>query len=198
MEIATLILEYVKVMFSAPVMFAFVAVVFILMFRQDIKALTLRIAKIRLPGGTEVSVSQSDQLAAELETPSPAPIVNDQVAIVGLPTDLTPPQRIAIEQLIRAHIATSYIWEYRYLTYYLVRNTLNVLDWLISLSQPTTYAFFESVWIQIIPSANERQAIISALHAHHLIQVTSEMIEVTPKGREFANWRSKLPSVISE
>jgi hypothetical protein len=194
MEIAKLVLEYLKVLLSAPVILSLVAILFILLFREDIKALILRIAKIKLPGGTEVSTPQSNQLAVEEQKPVPQPSVDDQVPVSGLPTDLTQQQRTSIEQLIRSHIATAYIWEYRYLNYFLARGTQHVLDWLIGLSQPTTYAHFESVWIPIIPSANERQAIITALQAHHLIQQErSGLIVVTPKGREYQEWRGTLP-----
>ena len=199
MDIAKLILEYLKVLLSAPVLFAVVSIVFIVFFREDIKALILRIAKIRLPGGAEVSTPQSNQLAAEENKPVPEPAVNNQVPVTGLPADLTPQQRSTIEELIRSHIATAYVWEYRYLNYFLARGTQHVLDWLIGLQQSTTYALFESVWIPIIPSANERQAIITALQAHHLIQhEDSGLISVTPKGREYADWRGPLPPLTND
>lgn len=193
MENASLILEYLKVLLTAPVLFSIVAVLFIMLFREDIKALILRIAKIRLPGGTEVSTPQSNQLATEQQKPAPEPTVDDQVAVVGLPDNLTPQQRHTIEQLIRSHIATAYIWEYRYLNYFLVRATQIVLDWLIVLPQATTYMHYDSVWLPTIPSANERQAIINALQTHHLIQQdVSGLIVVTPKGREYQEWRGPL------
>ena len=53
MEIATLVLEYLRVLLTAPFLFSIVAVVFIFTFKEDIKALLLRVAKIRLPGGAE-------------------------------------------------------------------------------------------------------------------------------------------------
>lgn len=201
MEHAKLILEYLKVLLTAPVLFSFVAVLFITLFREDIKALILRIAKIKFPGGTEVSTPQSNQLAAEESKSSPPPSVNNQVAVTGLPTDLTPQQKNAIEQQIRAHIATAYLWEYRYLNYFLVRGTQRVLDWLVGLPQATIYAHFDAVWLPIIPSANERRAIINALQTHHLIDVKpdqSEMIVVTPKGREYQGWRGALPPLSGE
>jgi len=192
MDYANLILEYLKVLLTAPVLFSLLAVWFITLFREDIKALILRIAKIKLPGGTEVSTPQSNQLATEEQ--KPAPRIDNQVAVAGLPADLAPQQRQAVEQLIRSHIATAYIWEYRYLNYFLVRGTQLVLDWLIGLPQATTYMHYDSVWLPIIPSANERQAIINALQTHHLIQQdTSGMIIVTPKGREYQVWRGVLP-----
>ena len=194
MDIAELVLEYLKVLLSAPVLFSVVAIIFIIIFREDLKALILRIARIRLPGGTEVSTPQSNQLAVEENKPAPEPTVNEQIPVSGLPADLTLQQRTVIEQLIRSHIATAYVWEYRYLNYFLARGTQHVLDWLIGLPQSTTFAHFESVWIPIIPSANERQAVITALQAHHLIQQeNSGLIVVTPKGREYAEWRGSLP-----
>lgn len=193
MENANLILEYLKVLLTAPVLFFLVAVLFITLFKEDIKALILRIAKIRLPGGTEVSTPQSNQLATEEQKPAPKPSVDNQVAVIGLPAELTPHQQSTIEQLIRSHIATAYIWEYRYLNYFLVRATQGVLDWLIGLPQATTYMHYDSVWLPIIPSANERLAIINALQTHHLIQQdASGMIVVTPKGREYQEWRGPL------
>lgn len=198
MEYACLILEYLKVILTAPVLFSLVAIWFIKLFKEDIKALILRIAKIRLPGGTEVSTPQSNQLATEEQKPAPKPSIDDQVAFAGLPADLTLQHRHTVEQLIRSHIATAYIWEYRYLNYFLVRGTQLVLDWLIGLSQKTTYMHYDSIWLPIFPSANERHAIINALQAHHLIeQDSSGMIVVTPKGREYQEWRGPLQPLTS-
>ncbi len=195
MDTAKLVLEYFEVILSAPVLFSIVAILFILVFREDLKALILRVAKIKLPGGTELSTPQSSQLASEEDRPAPEPSVNEEYPIAGLPADLTSQQRVVVEQLIRSHIATAYVWEYRYLNYFLARGTQHVLDWLISLSSPITFAHFESVWIPLIPSVNERQSIITALQAHHLIQQESSgLISVTPKGREYAQWRGSLPA----
>ncbi|WP_297797817.1 hypothetical protein [uncultured Marinobacter sp.] len=194
MSTAGLVLEYLKVLLSGPVLFSLVALVVIIVFREDIKALILRIAKIKLPGGTEFDTPQSKQLDAEEEKPAPEPRANDEMPILGLPEGLTAEQRERVEQVIRAHIATAYTWEYRYLNYFLARGTQVVLDWLINLPQPTTYAHFDSTWLPLIPSAEERQAIIGALRNHHLIQQDeAELISVTPKGREYQQWRGPLP-----
>ena len=192
MEYAKLILEYLKVLLTAPVLFSVVALIFFSLFKEDIKALFLRVAKIKFPGGAEVSTPQADQSAIESE--KKAPIIKNDVAVAGLPNDLTPQQKQSVEQLIRSHIATAYIWEYRYLNFFLVRVTQQVLDWLSGLPQATTYAHYDSIWLPITPSANERQAIINALDAHHLIQIDANgMISVTPKGYEYLKWRGVLP-----
>ena len=56
MEIATLVLEYLTVLLTAPPLLSIVAVVFMFKFAEDIKVLLLRVAKIRLPGGAEGDV----------------------------------------------------------------------------------------------------------------------------------------------
>ena len=76
-----------------------------------------------------------------------------------------------------------------YLNYFLVPQTQRVLDWLPFLSVRTTISMFDSFWMPIIPEANERKAIINALQSHHLIMLTGELIEVTPKGKEYIKWR---------
>lgn len=184
------LIDYLKVILTAPVLFSLVALVFIFIFKEDIRALLLRIAKIKLPGGAELSTTQntrSEETTAKIE-----PNIE---SIKNLPNNLNTEQKQEVEVLIRAHIATSYLWEYRYLNYFLVRGTQDVFDWLVGLQESTNYAHFDSTWLPIIPSANERQSIINALQAHHLIQWNgnNDLIQVTPKGYEYQNWRGALP-----
>lgn len=183
-------------MLTAPVMFTVVAGIFIFKFSEDIKALLLRIAKIKLPGGTELSTPQSNR-ATEEKSKSPPDTAS--VSVEGIPSGLTPEQQKEIEHLVRSHIANTYLWEYRFLNYYLARGTQVVLDWLAGLPQPTTYAHFDSFWLPLIPSANERQAIINALQNHHLVMhdAKTNMLTVTPKGHEYLEWRGELPPLTS-
>ncbi|MCG8430929.1 MAG: hypothetical protein MJA29_07140 [Candidatus Omnitrophica bacterium] len=191
MEIAKLILDYLKVLLTWPVVFLIVALIFIFKFKEDLKALILRIAKIKLPGGTELTTPQSKRLKEEeLKT---LPKTDTESLAQMLPDGLTSDQRDAVEKLLSSHKATSYLWEYRYLNYYLVFNTQIVLDWFIGLNQPIAYSFYDSTWLPTISSANEREAIITALQAHHLIQQdTSGLITVTPKGKEYHEWRGPM------
>jgi len=194
MDISKLILDYLKVVLTAPVLFSIVAIIFIFQFREDIKALLLRIAKIRLPGGTELSTSQSNRPTSEGSKMEMEPTASKEVQIKGLPSGMPPQEQQAIEQIIRSHIATAYLWEYRYLNYFLVRGTQEVLDWLIGLKQPTIYAHYDSTWLPLVPSANERAARINALQAHHLVQQDPNgLLIVTPKGLEYQGWRGTLP-----
>lgn len=195
MEIAKLVLEYLKVILSPQLIAGGIALAVFLLFRDDIKALMRRIAKIRFPGGSEVSTSQLERASGESppagRTPLPAPPGEVRIPD-GL--SLTQDQVKAVVQVFQAERARAALWEYRYLNYFLVPTTQRVLDWLTSLNTRTTVFMFDSFWLPIVPSAEERRAIINALQAHHLIQLTGELIDITPKGREYIQWRGPLPA----
>ena len=195
-EIARLVLEYLKVALSPQTLAAAVAIVFFLAFKDDIKALMRRIAKIRFPGGSELSTSQAERASENVVTAHANPPV-PPAEQVSLPQNLslTPEQVEGIRQLFEAERAKAYLWEYRYLTYFLAPNTQRVLDWLASMQTRTSVSLFDTLWLPAIPSAEERTAIITALQAHHLIQLIGELIDVTPKGREYIQWRGPLPPI---
>lgn len=94
-----------------------------------------------------------------------------------------------------AERARAYFWEYRYLHYFLVLGTQRVLDWLASLPAPTTVGAFDTFWQPLIPSAEQRRTILSVLESHNLIFFRGELIEVSPKGREYIQWRGPLPNL---
>ncbi len=99
-----MVLEYLKVFLTSSVLFSVTAIVFIFIFKEDIKSLMLRIAKIKLPGGAELSTTQSARTSEESAATVESPIEGTQ-SVQGLPSDLSPPQRQVVEQLIRGHIA---------------------------------------------------------------------------------------------
>lgn len=185
MEIAKLVLEYLKVIVSPQLVVGGIILTFFRLFPGDIKALMQRLAKVRLPGGAELSMSQPPPGQIPSTTPD-SPQVPEGLS-------LTPDQVQTIRQLFQAERARATLWEYRYLNYFLVPATQAVLNWLASLNERTTVSFFDTLWLPFIPSAEQRTAIISALQAHHLIQLTGDLIEVTPKGREYIRLRGPLP-----
>jgi hypothetical protein len=187
-----LVLEYFKVFFSPQVIAGAAALVFLCVFRDDLKALFLRIAKIRFPGGAEFSTSQTAKLE-EAPEGKPPPKPPPQDTSVALPADLTQRQLEDVKQLLDAERARSYLWEYRYLNYFLVYRTQQVLDWFASLPTRTSLSLFDSMWLPAIPSMEERRNIINALEGYYLIRIDNDLVEVTPKGREYIHWRGPLP-----
>ena len=192
MSTAQIVLEYIRVVLSAPVMAATVAIMFLALFREDLKALFLRVAKLKFPGGVEISTMQSARIDTDVAA-RPQQIPAASTSNVQLPAQLTEQQREQVKSLLAAEQDTSRLWEYRYLNYFLVPHTQRVLDWLAQFPQQVAYSFYDAQWLPIVPDANERGAIITALQAHHLVQTDAQSILVTSKGRDYIQWRT-LPS----
>jgi len=196
MNKAQIVLEYFKIILSPQIVAGVVVAIFILLFKNDIRSLILRIAKISLPGGGELLTTQ---LERSVEAPEKAKDeqLKSTTDSVDLPANLslTPEQVDIVRKLFRAERANAGLWEYRYLNYFLVQYTQRVLDWLSSLESGTSLSLFSNFWLPLIPNSNERLAILNALQAHNLIKTTGEYIEITPKGREYVKWRGTLPQL---
>ncbi len=95
-------------------------------------------------------------------------------------------------QAMQAERAPAHLWEYRYLNHYLALNTQRVLDWLSALPDPPTFTMYDAWWQQVIPTA-ERRTVIQVLEEHNLVVMKGELIEVTPKEKEYIQWRGPLP-----
>ena len=182
-----LALGYLRVLLSAPPMTVVVVLLLVCVFRNDLQAIMSRIATIKFPGGELSTTSQTDRL----EKTGPDVLPPQET---DLPEGLTlsPEQQELVRDFIQAQQTTSRLWEYRYLNLYFVRNTQQVLDWLASLPNRPSVEMFHAVWPPVIPSANDRQSILTALQNHHLITERETMIEITDKGREYLQWRGPL------
>jgi len=195
MEIAKLILQYLQAFLSWPVATFVIAITAVLIFKPDIRSLMARIAKIRFPGGSELSTSQAERSADE-PTESPKPAVPQAEADKPLPlppeVKFSTEQLQAVRQLYLAERANAYLWEYRYLNYYLADTTQRVLDWFATVNLPISRSLFDNVWGPSIPDVKERQAIITALQGHYLIALNGDLMSLTPKGEEYRAWRGPL------
>jgi len=194
-EMVNLILEFLRVLLSPQIVGGVVAVIFLLVLKRELKALIGRIASIRFPGGGELSTSQIER---ESEVPpNPQPPTPLEIAPVEQINNPTPQDFELLRQLYNAERIQSHVWEYRFLNTYLVRRTQEVLDWFITLEQPTTIRLADAHWMQFIQEPKEREAILNALLNHRLVEQNGELLQVTPKGREYAQWRGPLPKIVS-
>ena len=193
MEIAQIILEFLEIILSPQAIAGMVVALFLVFFKEDIAALFLRIGKIRLPGGTEVSTSQTEKLNEAGENKPLPSAQRKEENRENLPQTLDPQELEEVKQLLDSERARAYLWEYRYLNYFLVWQTHQVLDWFSTLNSPTSVSLFHTIWLPAIPSSNERQNVLSALQGHYLIDITNDLISITPKGQEYIQWRGPLP-----
>ncbi|MCA8299741.1 hypothetical protein LGN19_38805 [Burkholderia sp. AU30198] len=183
-----LVLEYMKVVLSWPVIVGIGSIIGSVCFREELRALINRISSFKILG-QEVATQQSklDSEAAEDEAMNPVPAGDVPLpALDGL--QLTPAQRTQIRETFEAERAAARIWEYRYLNYFFAPSTQAVLDWLIGLGAGTTFDAYEAYWMNRIAYAGERQAVIHALQMHLCIQIDGPTITVTDKGREYQAW----------
>ena len=170
-----------------------VVLVLVWVFRSDLKAIMSRIATIKFPGVEISTTSQIDRSAKIGSDELPPGSTPGQKT--ALPEGLTIPQeqQELVRNFIQAQETTSRLWEYRYLNFYFVPNTQLVLDWLASLQNRPSIEMFHALWLPLIPSADDRKAILFALENHYLITVLEMMIEITDRGREYLQWRGPLP-----
>lgn len=192
MEIAKVVLEYVKVLLAWPTVAGLVALVFMGIFRQELRELIGRVFSIKFPGGGEVLASQREKLREETAPRNQPPQVPTQQIELPPGITLTTEQAQQVVQLVQSERANAALWEYRYLNLYLVRSTQAVLDWFATLPQPISLLLVDSHLQAFVPDANERVAILQALQSHHLVQRTGDLFAITHKGREYLQWRGPL------
>lgn len=193
-EVVSVVLEYLKVLLSAPVVAGTIAIVCLGLFRGEIRSLIARVGRIRFPGG-EVFASQQERTQADLAPREDPPAVpQGQQPQLPATITLTPQQAQQIGHLLQSERANAFLWEYRYLNLFLARSTQLVLDWLGTLQQPISVNLVDSHLQAFIVDAQERVAILTALQTHHLILIANNLVQVTPKGREYLQWRGPLPA----
>jgi hypothetical protein len=175
MDIARLVLDYMRATLSLPVVVGVLGVVVLVMFKKDLRDLLSRIAKLRLPGGGEVTLSQAEKSLREPKLPEPTPAP-------AVPDNPTPNQ---IHNTIAAYEATARMWEFRYLNCFLAPDTQMMLD------QAATKLDVEL--LDLLYSTAERDAILDVLLKHHLVEQKGVLLPITDKGREYIKFRGPLP-----
>ncbi|OGR34834.1 MAG: hypothetical protein A2091_13275 [Desulfuromonadales bacterium GWD2_61_12] len=185
MEWFQIALEYLKVLLTVQVITGVIAIVFFKMFREEIKELIKRTAKIKLPGGGELSTPQLKNLKDEKpinDNASPEPQSSD------LQVNIQEDDIEALKSLYNAERARAYFWEYCYLNYYLVPTTQQTLAWFSECTAPLSLSLYDTFMTRTAADPKERKAILDALEKHYLISIENNLITVTPKGHEYITW----------
>ena len=115
METSKIILEFIRALTASQIIYGAVAITFLLLFKEAIKALIGRIAKIKLPGGGELSPPQS--LRSSDEKPNDVKISVSSDDLLPPNLELTTEQVKQIDEAFKAERAKAALWEYRYLNY---------------------------------------------------------------------------------
>lgn len=193
-----LFLEYLKVLLSPQMVVGTVLIILFVLFRIEIRSLLSRIASIRW-GQAEISAPQppsEDGSASIKSTNENLPITTPPELPEGL--NVSPEDAERFRQAMLAERSRAHFWEYRYLNHFFVMATQRVLDWLRSLPNATTFTAYDALWQPLIATAEQRRTIIQVLEEHSLIIMHGDLIQVTPKGHEYAQWRGPLPQSAPE
>src|SRR5574337_275616 len=84
MEVAKLVLEFLKVILSSAPVIGAVALISIILFREQISALILRLAELNFPGGKAKFESQLEKSKESLPgSPEPKPVAQKEHYLPG-------------------------------------------------------------------------------------------------------------------
>jgi hypothetical protein len=113
----TMVLDYLKVLLTWPVIGGSLIATFLLLFRAQIQSLINRTGRIKFPGG-EFSTSQQEKIEEVGGRTQPGPITPATPSPPELGgMHLTKGDLAEIQAYFQAERATARIWEYRYLNY---------------------------------------------------------------------------------
>lgn len=201
-EIVEIILEYMKVFISWPVVFLIVTLIFIAKFKESIKLFLENIASIKV-GPFEASQRQTkipeekieDQLTENLQeqgiTLSQEQVQQLDEVFNNLSKEKeTKEQEIANkDQAIKYFAERAELYEFSYLSLYLVFNSKFALLWFYNqISNSSTKENFNSQFIlnnQVINPFAEKEAIFNALLVNGLLEQNGILFKTSEKGIRF-------------
>jgi len=185
---------------SWPVAVVVVALVFFKRFGAGLDFFLRNIGSMKLPGGVEIQ----SQAATPKESTSAGDdgsitLTSDQqAALQGFVTELEQRQKLTeidksrLEEQFQEALRASVSWKFRYLTFYLVPNSKQVLYW-FSQRSPQSRSDFHTLWGLVIPHAHERDTILRVLLEHGLLHETDESLQITQEGYSFLQYIGLLP-----
>lgn len=175
MEIARIVLEFVRAVLSPQVIAGAVAAALLVLFKQDLRKLLARMVMLKI-GRAQVSLSQAEISRREPDLPRPAPAAAPEVP--------EHPTREQVLNTLAVYERMARMWEFRYLNHFLVPDTQWVLDWCAATSE----ASVQTLGLVYEPA----DAVLGALLKHGLIEQAGDAIHATDKGREYIKFRGPI------
>ena len=187
------ILRISELILSPQVVAGLIIIIALTTFKEDIRGVLKRFARIKLPGGTELEMQQLNQ--SEYSTSKQMDLLseseNEFRKNMEAKIEENEQQIESIQKIAVSNFRESRLWEFRFLNYFLVYNSQRVLDWFNNCPEGITPSSFDSLWMGFIPSPDQRKAIIGALIT------TEDIIVITEKGKEFIQWRGPLENLFT-
>lgn len=179
-----LILQYITVFFSWPVVVLVIVIYFTQKFSDSI-SIWIRNLKVQYGDAT---ISSSQAIDSKVDSAEGDGLPQKQAdAKDGKSQYLSTIQTTDVEVLKKQIVSwreNAYIWEYKYLNYYLVPNTKRVLHWLY-LFKTANFETYNNVFSSSIPEMEERNTILMVLQNHFLLVFKDGILEISEKGKEY-------------
>jgi len=205
--IGVTMIEYLQLLLAPHIVWAGVLIFFAFKFRSGfsslLAAITDRIRSVKgyrkTKEGHELTFSESQQVDAKSlpnTSATPPEVTHEKNDDFTWPEDTT--EDIAeIKTLVKAERSSRYLWEYNYLNFFFQRHTQYVLDWFVERDCEIPLDEYHGYWKKFIKSERERKAVLDVLLAHFMLEIKENRINVTPKGREYHEWRGPMPPFIA-
>lgn len=177
------VLEILKLVLDWPFISLIIFSIFIFNFKSPI---SIWFSRLRIQYRDAVITSQVE-VSEDVKTSS----LPDIPANLSLPSSEPAPENTDVQQWK----AAAYLWEYRYLNHFLQFRTQQFLDWLYDRKDPVPVSVATTVWSNLVPLPDERSAIVLALTQHYLISFEDGKLSITPKGREYVDFRGKFAPI---
>jgi hypothetical protein len=121
METHQIIIEYLKIILSTQFIVGIVSFIVLLLFKDDIRGLLSRIAKIKLPGGSELYTSQKEKDIEPISKDNLPKVVNTETTQkLSEELNLSADQVKIVREVFESERANAFLWEYKYLNLFLV------------------------------------------------------------------------------
>jgi len=157
---------------------------------REIQAL-IQTAETLQPGDPQNQPPEQPKHLTNLPSPQP------QNSDAGQPAELVSGEAAVpvVSELVQLR-QRSIFWEYKFLNMFLVYRTQWTLGWLIdqqARGKQTPLAAFDAELAGQHVAMEERVAVLQALEAHLLVTRDNDLLNVTDKGLDYAQWRGPLP-----
>lgn len=178
-------IEVVRIITSWQMVLLAIVVITYQKFEEPIKQLIPKLS-VRANWKDFAITAESQRSAVRIEeaTPPTPEVDQSQPKAAEIPTQ-------ELQDAATSWRLAAYVWEYRYLNFFLKGNTQRALNILYTFSQPIPLSLASNLVAQYAPDPNEQKAVLDAMTAHHLVQIQGETISLTPKGREYVEFRGK-------
>lgn len=184
MDLVNIILDFIKTIFSWPIVILILVLIFLLKYYESISDFIKNIKTAKGPG-FEITQKQENEgkkepIVEKSEVDKLTSELNQIRVSSGEKDKLINEAKIIIPQLANG----MQFYKFEYLDLFYVTITKNILDWFNTINQATKEVYKLS-WFSIVKNEEQIETIISVLLAQNMLEDLGNSIRITDEGRRF-------------